>query len=242
MIKAVIFDLDDTLYSYVKANNKAFSLLQKFVEKKFGWSPEEFKKMHDDMFQEHLRTMGPIAAAHNRLIRFQAILDRMEKPSHYALEMHDLYWNALIEAAELYDKVPEVLKELKEAGLKIGIGTNMTSLIQYKKLAKFNVLHLFDFIVTSEEAGIDKPDSKFFNFCLKKAKCKPQECLFVGDSEAHDIKGALGANMKALQLYEDNENIKISNLCLQTTWGTFIEDLKKLSIFDQNPQDSAIHA
>ena len=86
MIKTVIFDLDDTLYSYVKANNKAFSLLQKFVEKNFGWSPEEFKKMHDDMFQEHLRTMGPIAAAHNRLIRFQAILDRMEKPSHYALE------------------------------------------------------------------------------------------------------------------------------------------------------------
>ena len=65
----------------------------------------------------------------------------------------------------------------------------MTAYIQYKKLEKLGVLKYLDFIVTSEEAGEEKPTPRFFELCVKKAGCKPEECVFIGDSLKKDVIG-----------------------------------------------------
>ena len=74
----------------------------------------------------------------------------------------------------------------------------MTAYIQYKKLEKLGVLKYLDFIVTSEEAGEEKPTPRFFELCVKKAGCKPEECVFIGDSLKKDVQGAADAGLAAV--------------------------------------------
>ena len=62
--------------------------------------------------------------------------------------------------------------------------------MQYKKLEKIGALSWLDFLVTSEEAGAEKPTPRFFELCVKKAGCRPEECVFIGDSVKKDVAGS----------------------------------------------------
>lgn len=52
------------------------------------------------------------------------------------------------------------------------------------------ILDRISYLVTSEEAGVEKPSSQFFELCVKKAGCKAGECIFIGDSVTKDVQGA----------------------------------------------------
>ena len=210
MVKAIFFDIDDTLYSFKNANAKAFSALCDFVDKKFGWSAEHFSSLHKNAMNELFARMGQVSAAHNRLIRYQNILAenlaKTEQSAKYALEMCDIYWNTLIEEATPFPELLPTLAELKKRGFWLGIGTNMTALIQFRKLEKLGVLPFVDYVVSSEEAGADKPDKKFFDYCVEKSGFSAAECLFVGDDIVNDISGARQAGLLALQFCPDEKS------------------------------------
>ena len=90
------------------------------------------------------------------------------------------------------------MQKLKERGIRIGIGTDMTAHIQYRRLEFLNLSPYIDFIVTSEEAGVEKPDYRIFSLCREKAEVLPEDCVFIGDSLRHDIEGAKQAGMQVI--------------------------------------------
>lgn len=55
-----------------------------------------------------------------------------------------------------------------------------------------------DFIVTSEEAGREKPKPSIFRLALKKAGCSPKETVMVGDSVEKDVRGAEKAGIAGI--------------------------------------------
>ena len=149
--------------------------------------------------EEQIRSLGPVhASIHSRIIRYQIILEMTGRPVHYALEMSDRYWDAFLRGLEAYPGTAECLHSLRTAGHLVGIGTNMTAEYQYRKLDRMGLLDQIDFMLTSEEAGADKPDSRFFARCLDKAGCNPAECVFVGDKPAHDVLAPLREGMRAV--------------------------------------------
>ena len=199
MIKAIIFDIDNTLYDYDDANAKAYVELEKYTLEQFGWNKEITEKKIKAAYSRIQNEIGKKAATHNRLIRFQRILETEGIPLHpYALDMYSIYWDTLIDNAEVFSGVHDALRQLKSAGYTLGIGTNMTSVIQFRKLTEFKLLDFFDFIVSSEEADCEKPENEFFIRCAIKAGYDPSLCLFVGDSLMHDIIPAQDAGMQAL--------------------------------------------
>ena len=128
-------------------------------------------------------------------------------PLHpHALNMYDIYWDTLIRNAKVYPGVETALSDLKKAGYTLGIGTNMTARIQFRKLTAFGLLQYFDFIVSSEEADREKPQEDIFKYCAKKAHCLPSQCVYVGDSMIHDIIGAQGAGMIPIWFRPQAEN------------------------------------
>lgn len=199
MIKTVIFDVDNTLYSYTKAHGKAFEALLAYAEKELGMSCDAFADLHKKT-ESRLRVhMGDVAALHNRCIRYQNMLESRGLPLHpHVLKMNDLYWNTLLDAAVPSDGAPETLKALKEQGIRIGVGTDMTAHVQFEKLSVLGLLSDIDFLVSSEEVGAEKPAPLFFARCVEKARAQKSECLFVGDSLKKDVLGAQDAGMKAV--------------------------------------------
>lgn len=199
MIKTVIFDVDNTLYSYTKAHEKAFEALQAYAERELEIPRDIFADLHKRTQNELSEYMGDTAALHNRCIRYQIMLESRGLPLHpHVLRMNDLYWNTLLDAAVPSDGAPETLGMLKEQGIRVGIGTDMTARIQFEKLKVLGLLPYIDFLVSSEEAGAEKPAPSFFDRCAEKAKARREECLFVGDSLKKDVLGAMDAGFKAV--------------------------------------------
>lgn len=198
MIKTVIFDLDNTLYDYDASHQFAFRALTAYATRELDISPEAFLPLHEEANRLLIqRTGGNCAAMHSRLLRYQILLERLGKPLFHAPRMEQLYWSTLLEHAVPSPGALDCLTRLKAAGIRLGVGTDMTAGWQYLKLERLGLLPLFDFIVCSEEASAEKPDPRFFRLCLEKAGCRAEECAFVGDSLPKDALGGRHAGMRA---------------------------------------------
>ena len=199
MVKAVIFDIDNTLYSYDDAHEYGWAALCDYVKAHLNMDADTFKqeiaKAAADVKQ---RLNADCAALHNRTLRFQVMLERNRLPITHAGPMGELYWDTLIRHAEPTPGSLACLAKLKAQGYVLGIGTDMTVEYQLKKLEKLQMLPLFDFIVTSEEANVEKPNEKLFQICAMKAGVSPEECLFVGDSLKKDVLGPKAMGMPSL--------------------------------------------
>ena len=212
MIKAIIFDLDDTLFDFKRAHVEGMKAWAAYAEQQFHISPDETISEVSALVKEQAEKIGPLAASHNRVLRAELWLEKHGLPLFpHATALAERYWEALIAAAEPTEGAAEVLRDLQMRGFLIGVGTNMTAYVQYKKIEKLGLGSYIDFIVTSEVCGVDKPIRHFFKYCLKKAnevlerqgrreRIEINEILFIGDSLKHDVEGARNAKMHALLL------------------------------------------
>ena len=199
-IKTVIFDIDGTMYDYTECNRLGLAALEDYCSKHFALDHTSFTGVFLQGDQNLQQRVGYTSAAiHNRLIRFQCMLELLEKPLFpHALAMYHCYWDTFLAGMEPYPGLVGWMRQLKAKGITVAVGTNMTAYIQYKKLEQLGVADLIQWMVTSEEAGVEKPDPGFYRLCLEKCGCCPEECLFVGDSRDCDAVGPLQAGMQAV--------------------------------------------
>lgn len=199
MPRAVVFDIDNTLYSYDEAHAAAYHALTAYAQKRLSMPPKAFDELHrlgSTLLEEH--SGGRCAAIHNRLIRYQLMLEHSRLPIAHAPVMAELYWTTLLDAMKPFPGVVTALRTIRDRGLMLGIGTNMTADHQFEKLERLGLLDLVDFMVTSEEVSAEKPDRKLFDLCAEKAGCPNGDCAFVGDSPKGDVQGAMDAGMTAV--------------------------------------------
>ena len=166
--------------NYAKETNnwcywKNKQLNEKFSEKFLHLSRCEFDRLAAEASAKITGRLSEAdAAIHNRLIRFQNMLEACNQPLYpHALRMYDCYWNTLLDNMECAPYCRELFQELARKKIRAGIGTDMTAYMQYRKLEKLNLLPLIQFMVTSEEAGAEKPDMKFFEIFWNKATAIP---------------------------------------------------------------------
>lgn len=201
MIKAVFFDLDNTLYQYDPCQKAALVTLDDYAREHFHMEPEEFHEMYSYCMKTLTGRIGPNnASIHNLLIRLQNIMERIHQPYYpHVPDMLRTFWKTFRDHMEVEPDAEKTLQELKKRGIFVGIGTNQTADVQYMKLDQLGLLPYIDMVITSEEALAEKPSPRFFQCCLEKASrvagAEASGCLFVGDTFAHDIIGSARAGM-----------------------------------------------
>ena len=210
MIRAVAFDLDNTLYDYDYCNKMAEETLLSVISEDLGISISEASHLLKNAKSNVKRILGDeVASSHNRLLYMQNICEQCNKnPFRYAVKFYDTYWDCFLEHMTAFDYVIPLMEQLKNRGIVIGIITDLTAHIQYRKIAKLGLQNHIDHLVTSEEAGIEKPGRHIFDLMLKKMVLSPEETLMVGDSETKDIMGALNAGMHVFKYERENVNIQ----------------------------------
>lgn len=219
MLKAIVFDLDDTLYDYQALHNKAMNVLSKYVGEHFGVDAEQFRSAWADAREETKQAQGNTAASHNRMLYCQKTLEKLELPPAYgALEMYEAYWGYILAQMSLREGVAELLTDCKERGIKIGICSDLTAHIQHCKLQALGIAAQIDCLVTSEEAGVEKPDPQIFQMILKKLKCAPSEVLYIGDNLERDIYGAAACGISALWLTRNKGDNAVKNFWEVRKW------------------------
>ena len=89
----------------------------------------------------------------------------------------------------LYPEVPQVLRDLRAQGYRLGVVSNHTDGL-LRVLGFHGLADRFDTITYSQEAGAEKPDPKIFRLALLRAGCSAEEAVHVGDSVQADVEGA----------------------------------------------------
>lgn len=232
MIKAVIFDIDGTLYNYDKAHAVAWEALCDYAQKHLGMDPEQFAAEVKKSTKICNARLGvECGSTHNRLLRFQDILERHKLPLRHAWPMNDLYWSTLIAASEPEPGIEACLQQLKAEGYILGIGTDMTADFQFVKLEKLGLIDYFDFMVSSEETNIEKPNPKVFMTCAEKAGVLLEDCLFVGDSKRKDVLGPEAVGMDAFWYMTDESQAEAHPEVVSIThYDQLVEKLHRLCL------------
>lgn len=199
MIKAVIFDLDNTLYAYDPLDREAIRRVREYVCKECRITDGRFEEAYLYGREETKRLLGDVAASHNRMLYFQHTLEYLRTYSiSMSLHMYDLYWGTFLERMKLRDGVREFLDRMHELEIRVMICTDLTAHIQHRKIEALGIARDLYGLVSSEEAGREKPSREIFELCLKKLQLSAGEVFFMGDSMERDVEGAGNAGMQAV--------------------------------------------
>ena len=194
-VKAVLIDLDDTLYFYQPPHKKALHVLHEKISPICKMSYAEFEKQIDDIWNDFCQEVDFSILIHNRMATFQRFAEKnkVARPFVLAARMKRIYFNAFMKAARLQGpalQAKKFLDKCKKQKLPICLVTDMYTEIQVRKLRALKLLPYIDFIASNDEVGFDKPNSLMFKLALKKLNLKPKDVIMVGNDLKRDIEGA----------------------------------------------------
>jgi putative hydrolase of the HAD superfamily len=199
MVKAAIFDLDNTLYDFDSLELAAYGQVAALLADKRDVSERIFFNALASAKQRVKNQLGDVASSHSRLLYFQAALEDMDLfNAKLVIEMSDAFWTYVLVRIIPFQGVIDLFDTLKREDVKIAICTDLAADIQMRKISCLGINHYIDVLVTSEEAGVEKPNPRILQLCLKKLNINPQECIFVGDSYGKDILGAEALGISAI--------------------------------------------
>lgn len=204
----VIFDLDNTLYDYDMCDNIAEQKVESIAVEKMNISQDQFSGLYKQAKRDVKNKLGEVAASHNRFLYMQRFCELVESsPFDYAMELYNAYWDAVLKNMRLFPYVIPLFNSLRNGNIKIGILTDLTAQIQYRKIKQLGIEEYVGYIVTSEEVGEEKPSIKMFQSILQKSGFRIDEVLMIGDSQDRDIVGAKKAGIKAI-MFKRQENFE----------------------------------
>ncbi|NLM13759.1 MAG: noncanonical pyrimidine nucleotidase, YjjG family [Epulopiscium sp.] len=202
MIKAIFFDLDNTLWDHDKAQEKSIESVYEYLKKLCFISDdkETFAKIYnycnDKVWDAYKK--GKLGHSEVRINRFIDLLEHYNiKNRDLAIELNKLYisiyptWTFLVEGAK------ELLEELMER-YPLGIITNGFPETQAIKLEGSDLKKYFKWIVYSGEVGKAKPHPEIFDYAMDQAHVLHEEILFIGDDFEGDIIGAKEVGIKTI--------------------------------------------
>lgn len=200
--KGIILDIDDTIYDYASAHKNAYEHLITSVEKETGKKVDDIKIAYEASRKQIHADLPEMASSHNRLLYIQRMLEHLNVNSmNLSLKFYNTYWDNFIQNMTLFDGVEEFLEFNKHK--KICLLTDLTAHIQHRKIEMLNLHKYADYLVTSEEVGIEKPHPYMFMSALNKMGLMAHEVIMVGDSYKKDI---LGAKRQGIQAFWFNSN------------------------------------
>jgi len=202
-IKAIVFDLDDTLIDWSKAevswadtSRHHMSNIYNYLAKTKDLLPnkETFLTLYRDFvinsWAESKKSWVATKFEQVLLDTFVACgIDVAHDEMEAVLQAYD--WQP-IPGIEPYADTLKVLDSIKEQGYKIGLITNAMQPIWMRdiELRAYNILDYLDARITSGDTGFIKPHPSIYTHMLEMLDVEPAQAVFVGDRPANDIAGA----------------------------------------------------
>jgi putative hydrolase of the HAD superfamily len=206
----VMLDLDDTLYLYAPAHQAGMAAAEAVASQQLNIASADFRATFRDARTEVKNRLGRTAASHHRLLYFSRAIERAGFSTQplTAMQMDQAYWRAFLNVAQLFEQVPDFLDDLRIAGVPVVIVTDLIAQVQYRKIVHFGLDRLVDWVVTSEEAGVDKPAPAMFELALAKLGGVEGPVWMIGEQPRSDIAGARAA-VDALGIQKRHAGVEV---------------------------------
>jgi putative hydrolase of the HAD superfamily len=190
MLKAIIFDLDNTLVNFWQFKQE--SAREASLAMVAAGLPMSAQNAYNLIFKIY-KEQG---------VEYQFVFTDLLKPFNFPRHKFEKIRDAAIVAylrtkervLKPYPKIPQILAELKKSYL-LAVLTDAPREQAHKRLAFTGLQEFFDAIGTFHDTNVYKPGIEPFLSICKKLGVKPSECLMVGDNPARDMKGAHAVGM-----------------------------------------------
>jgi len=214
-IKHLFFDLDHTLWDFNK--NSKETLLELFDELSLSSRISSFIAFYDKYIEINeelweLYRKEKITKAELRSVRFKRALKCFGvEDEKLAIELGDKYIQRCPLKVNLFDDCHSVLESLQSKYI-LHIITNGFEEVQEVKMSSCNLNDYFTEIITSEGAGVRKPNPRIFEYAFETSGAKPSESVMIGDSLEVDCIAAEKMGMQAVFFNPEKklENKKVS--------------------------------
>ena len=213
MIKAIIFDLDNTLVDFMKMKEDAVkAAIKAMIDAGLRISKEEANRKIYRIYKEE----G---------IEFQEVFDRFLHEACGEINPKVLaagivaYRKAREAALVLYPHVNLTLVELIKRGVKLAVLSDAPRKQAWLRLCYLNLQHIFDVVVTFEDTGKRKPSPEPFEKVLELLEVEPGGAMMIGDWPERDMTGASQLGIRTVYAkygdiyvrYDDKDKDKVQN-------------------------------
>ena len=231
--KMILFDYGQTLivepqFDWTAANLAILSHASNLPK---GMSAEDFCECSNKLFEHVMgkRSETCREIEHEKFLRLLCDAYGLKLDISIA-EADLLYWDSATHGSFASPGAAEFLDYLCENGIRTGVISNMcyATMALRKRLNRYLPNNRFEFVLTSSDYVLRKPEKLLFDVAIRRAGLDPSEIWYVGDNPIADVIGASGAGMHPV-LYTGAHMRDYSNIpSLQFDRADSFEELKKL--------------
>ncbi|MFL3051450.1 MAG: HAD-IA family hydrolase [Candidatus Neomarinimicrobiota bacterium] len=192
MIKAIIFDLDNTLLDFMNMKKMAITAaVDGMVEAGLNVVPSDAYNKIVDLYE--------IGGWENQEILNDFLKEICGEVDYKFLAAGIVAYRRARDAAlTLYPGVQKTLIKLSKLGLKLAIISDAPRREAWLRICYLNLHNFFDLVLTFDDIGKRKPSPKGFEMALKTFNLLPREVLMVGDWPERDMEGAKRLGIKTI--------------------------------------------
>ena len=199
MLRALLFDLDDTLFDHRHCARSALTAVHRAHPCFSVVAFADFERQH----AEHLETLhqqvlaGQIKLDDARVERFRRLFVSAGVTGGQPADAAAIYRAEYVTARQAVPGATALLAALRRHA-RIAVVSNNLLAEQREKMRQCGLDVYVDALIVSEEAGWSKPDPEIFHLALERVGAQTSEALMVGDSWQADIEGARAAGIAAI--------------------------------------------
>ena len=230
--KVVLLDIDNTVYDYSRCHEAALNssgIVAATIDE--SWSdPKVFRSLYLCRQEGSEGQARQSAAAHSRLLYFKLMLEnrylRSDIPN--SMKLNDAYWSGYFDAMALDSGCKECLEFLKRCGAKLAWISNFTTELQMLKLQRINLEETVEYLFTSEEVGVDKPEPAVLDLALAALGALSEDAWLIGDDIENDVSLAKARNITSIRLRRNKDETHADDAdYVADNWFEIVEIFKK---------------
>lgn len=190
MIKAIIFDLDNTLIDFMDFKTRAVdAAVDAMIDAGLLITKDEAKR--------RIKNIYDLEGIEYQRVFDRFLLDLYGKIDYRMMSAAIFAYRKEREAAlRPYPKVFPTLIELLKLGMKLAVVSDAPAKEAWLRLSYEKLQYFFDVVITFDDSGERKPSPKPFNLALEKLELDAKDCLMIGDWAERDVVGAKSVGMK----------------------------------------------
>lgn len=208
--KVILFDADETLFNFKKAEKEAFknTMIDFGIDYDESYHFNTYEEINSAIWKE--LEQGLITQEKLKTERFRRFIDKLDM-NFDENEFASTYMKYLGDGSFLFEGAIELIEDLSNKYI-LSIVTNGLTIVQERRIKKSVIAKYFKDIVISEEIGISKPHPNIFEHAINNlGEFSKDEILMIGDNLSSDIKGGINYNIDTCW-YNPNKVENTSNL------------------------------
>ena len=198
-VKAVVFDMDDTLLNWRQAEHGAIGQLALLHFAAHGVDEARVREVYDGVMADNFASWKRDRVWWYIQDRLSLLVQRLGTPQVPVEGLATTFSREATRRLAFLEGAEDALAAARAGGRKTALLTNGRAEVQRPKVYAFGLHTAVDFVGITAELGAWKPDAKAFTLVLDQLGVKPEHAVMVGDNEDFDITPAKALGMPTVR-------------------------------------------